>query len=116
MLTYFPDGHVVTALIRFDRLRGTEWSAQTERLLRPMPDYQLLFGTHDAGITTKLETLVISTPRPRDAAATTLVARTSLARPALRDFLAATTPVTWSASEVGCSASAPASCSPAISD
>jgi hypothetical protein len=101
LLTYFPAGHVVTALIRFDRLRGTEWSAQTERLLRPMPDYRLLFGAGDADIVGKLETLVISTPRPRDAAATTLVARTSLARAALRDFLAATTPVTWSTARGG---------------
>jgi hypothetical protein len=101
LLAYFPDGHVVTALIRFDRLRGTEWSAQTERLLRPMPDYQLLFGTRDAAITDKLETLVISTPRPRDAAGTTLVARTSLARPALRSFLGAAAPVTWSAARGG---------------
>jgi hypothetical protein len=101
LLAYFPDGHVVTALIRFDRLRGTEWSAQAERLLRPMPDYQLLFGAHDAAITDKLETLVISTPRPRDAASTTLVARTQLTRGALRGFLGATTPVTWSAARGG---------------
>ena len=101
LLSYFPQGHVVTALIRFDRLRGTEWSAQTERLLRPMPDYRLLFGRHDAAITDKLETLVISTPRPRDAAATTLVARTALGRAALRDFLGATSPVSWSAARGG---------------
>lgn len=97
LLSYFPDGHVVTALIRFDRLRGTEWAAQTERLLRPMPDYQLLFGARDADITGKLETLVISTPQPRDAAATTLVARTELSRPALRDALGHGSPVAWSA-------------------
>jgi hypothetical protein len=101
LLAYFPDGHVVTALIRFDRLRGTEWSAQAERLLRPLPDYRWLFGSRDANITDKLETLVISTPRPRDAAATTLVARTLLPRPALREFLAATTPVTWSVATGG---------------
>ena len=101
LLSYFPDGHVVTALIRFDRLRGTEWSAQTERLLRPLPDYRWLFGSREANLTDKLETLVISTPRPRDATATTLVARTALPRPALRDFLAATTPVSWSVATGG---------------
>jgi hypothetical protein len=101
LLAYFPDGHVVTALIRFDRLRGTEWAAQTERLLRPMPDYQILFGTHDAAIADKLEALVISTPRPRDAAATTLVARTTLTRAALRGFLGAAAPVTWSTARGG---------------
>jgi hypothetical protein len=101
LLGYFPPGHVVTALIRFDRLRGTEWAAQADRLLRPMPDYHLMFGTRDANLADKLETLVISSPRPRDASATTLVARTSLARPALRDFLAARTPVRWSAAQGG---------------
>ena len=101
LLVYFPKGHTVTALIRFDRLRGTEWAAPTERLLRPMPDYQILFGTADAQIANKLETLVISTPVPKDATATTLVARTKLSRAALRDFLGATNPVTWSASKGG---------------
>ena len=101
LLAYFPEGHVVTALIRFDRLRGTEWAAPTERLLRPLPDYRLLFGASAAGIADKLETLVISSPRPRDATATTLVARTTLARAELRRFLGAVTPVTWSAAKGG---------------
>lgn len=101
LLSYFPQGHVVTALIRFDRLRGTEWAGQTERLLRPMPDYQILFGPTDAQIATKLDTLVISSPSPRDATATTLVAHTHLARAALRDFLAGTSPVAWSAAKGG---------------
>ena len=101
LLAYFPKGHTVTALIRFDRLRGTEWLAQTERLLRPMPDYQILFGTKDAKIGEKIDTLVISTPRPKDATATTLVAHTALGRPALRAFLGVTTTITWSAARGG---------------
>jgi hypothetical protein len=101
LLAYFPEGHVTTALIRFDRLRGTEWAARTEQLLRPMPDYQLLFGARDADIIGKLETLVISTPRPRDAAATTLVGRTQLSRTALRDALGEGGPVAWSVARGG---------------
>jgi hypothetical protein len=101
LLGYFPKGHVVTAMIRFDRLRGTEWAVQTERLLRPMPDYQILFGPTDAQIANKLETLVISSPTPKDATATTLVARTKLPRAQLRAFLGATNPVTWSAAKGG---------------
>ncbi|HEU0035495.1 MAG TPA: hypothetical protein VFQ53_33020 [Kofleriaceae bacterium] len=101
LLAYFPAGHQVTALIRFDRLRGTEWAAQTERLLRPMPDYRVLFGPREAKIYDKLEMLVISTPRPRDATATTLVARSRLSRSALRDFLGATTQVAWSTAKGG---------------
>ena len=101
LISYFPKGHVVTALIRFDRLRGTEWSQQTERLLRPMPDYQILFGPNDAQIADKLDTLVISSPAPKDATATTLVAHTKLPRAALRDFLGKTNPVAWSAAKGG---------------
>lgn len=101
LLTYFPPGHVVTALIRFDRLRGTEWAPLTERLLRPMPDYRVLFGPTDANIADKLETLVISSPSPRDPRETTLVARTALGRADLRAFLGATTPVTWSTARGG---------------
>ncbi len=96
LLAYFPAGHVVTALIRFDRLRGTEWIAPVERLLRPMPDYLTLFGDKTAKIADKFDTLVISSPRPRDPAATTLVGRTALGRAGLRALLGATTPVKWS--------------------
>jgi hypothetical protein len=101
LLTYFPPGHVVTALIRFDRLRGTEWAPLTERLLRPMPDYRVLFGPTDAKIADKLDTLVISSPSPRDPRETTLVAHTALGRADLRAFLGATTPVTWSTARGG---------------
>jgi len=102
LLTYFPKGHIVTALIRFDRMRGTEWAAQTERLLRPMPDYQLLFGgSDDAKIVDKLEMLVISSPKPKEASATTLVARTVMSRSALRDFLGASSKVAWSSTRGG---------------
>jgi len=101
LLSYFPKGHVVTALIRFDRLRGTEWAKQTERLLRPMPDYQFLFGPTDAEIANKLDTLVISSPTPKDATATTLVARTKLDRAQLRTFLGAANPVAWSTAKGG---------------
>jgi hypothetical protein len=67
-----------------------------------MPDYHALFGARDATIGDKLDTLVISTPRPRDAAATTLVVHSSLARPQLRDVLTNTdTPITWSSTKGG---------------
>jgi hypothetical protein len=102
LLAYFPAGHQVTALIRFDRLRGTEWAVPTEKLFRPMPDYQALFGDRPAGVASKLDTLVISSPRPRDATATTLVVHTALSRPELRDFLAnRETPIAWSSVKGG---------------
>lgn len=97
LLSYFPPGHQVTALIRFDRLRGTEWAAPAEKLFKPMPDYQALFGDRPAGVADKLDTLVISSPRPRDATATSLVVHSALTRAELRDFLANTvTPIAWS--------------------
>jgi len=101
LLAYFPAGHVVTALIRFDRLRTTEWAVPTERLLRPMPDYLVLFGDQSAKLADKFDTLIISSPRPQDPAATTLVGRTAMGRVPLRDFLGATTRVTWSAAKGG---------------
>ena len=67
LLAYFPAGHTIGVLVRFDRLRGTEWALAAEELFRPMPDYQSLFGSRNAGIADKLDMLVISTPRPRDA-------------------------------------------------
>lgn len=101
LLAYFPKGHTTTVLIRFDRLRGTEWAAPTERLLRPMPDYRVLFGATDAKVAEKLDTIVISTPQANNALATTLVARTGLDRASLRGFLAAVNPVSWSAAKGG---------------
>jgi hypothetical protein len=100
LLAYFPPGHLVTALVRFDRLRGTEWAKPAEDLFRPMPDYRVLFGARDADLGDKLDTLVVSTPRPRDATATTLVAHTHMTRAEMRDFLGAN-PIAWSATRGG---------------
>jgi hypothetical protein len=102
LLAYFPAGHVVTVMLRLDRVRGTEWAAQAEKLIKPLPDYRALFGDGDVKLVDKFETLVISTPSPRDAAVTTLVARTTMARPALRAFLESpASPVVWSAGKGG---------------
>ncbi|MBP9086091.1 MAG: hypothetical protein KBG15_08230 [Kofleriaceae bacterium] len=97
LLTYFPKGHQVAALIRFDRLRNTRWQSAAEKLFAPMPDYQVLFGQQDAKISDRFDMLVISTPEPKDATATTLVGKTTLSRAALRAFLEQPeAPVTWS--------------------
>ncbi|HEY1558036.1 MAG TPA: hypothetical protein VGF94_24570 [Kofleriaceae bacterium] len=101
LLAYFPAGHVVSALVRFDRLRGTEWAAATERVLEPLPDYRALFGDKHTDVPGQLDMLVISTPRPRDATATTLVAHTTLARRQIRELLAGADPITWSTARGG---------------
>jgi hypothetical protein len=100
LLAYFPPGHLITALVRFDRLRGTEWAKPAEDLFRPLPDYQVLFGARDADLAGRLDTLVVSSPRPRDAAATTLVAHTAMSRAEMRAFLASS-PIAWSATRGG---------------
>lgn len=102
LLAYFPNGHLVTALVRFDRLRKTEWAKHAEALFRPMPDYRALFGDREVGMTDRFDTLVVSTPRPKDATATTLVVHTAQSRAQLRDFLdAPDAPIAWSATRAG---------------
>lgn len=101
LLAYFPKGQVVSALIRFDRLRDNEWGEPTEKILKPLPDYQSLFGSRDARIADRFDTLIIASPRPHDATATILVGKTSMTRVMLRDYLAKNTKVTWSASKGG---------------
>ena len=60
------------ALKSWAEVNGLAWQPEatlppvTERLLKPMPDYQVLFGASDAKIGDKLDTLVISTPAPKD--------------------------------------------------
>lgn len=102
LFAYLPPGQVVTALIRFDRLRGTEWAAAAEALLAPMPDYRALFAGRGAKISSKIDMLTISSARPRDATATTLVMKTHLSRGEVRSLLAnSATPIDWSAAGGG---------------
>jgi hypothetical protein len=101
LLSYFPDGHVVTVLVRFDRLRGTEWTTQIERVLRPLPDYGAMFGDKDARLADKLETIVISSPEPNDPRLTTVIGRTKLGRSALRELLGRAAPVKWTTTTGG---------------
>lgn len=102
LLAYFPPGHVVTVLVRFDRLRKTEWAEPATRLFQPMPDYRALFGGRAVALADQLDMLVISSPRPRDATATTLVGHTQLSRPQMRDFLAnPDAPIEWKAAKGG---------------
>ena len=50
LLAYFPPGHVVTALVRFDRLRGTEWAATGKvRLCLPDPAALVPLPPSDGG-------------------------------------------------------------------
>jgi hypothetical protein len=102
LLGYFPSGHVVSVLLRLDRVRGTEWSAATEKVLAPMPDYRALVGARDVHVADLFETLVVSSYDPRRVDATTLVARTAMPPAELRRFLdQPDAPVGWSVARGG---------------
>lgn len=95
---FFPHGHQVSVLVRLDRLRDTEWAPRVDAIFGPMPDYQSLVGDSGVKLTETFETLAISTPRPRDATATTLVVRGRATPAALRDLVdAPDAPVAWTA-------------------
>ena len=97
LLNYFPRGHVVTVMARLDRLRGTEWAEQIDNLIKPLPDYYSLAGNQDVRMSDGFDLLVISSPTPTDALATSVMVRTRMTPPEFRDFLdQPDAPVTWS--------------------
>lgn len=97
LLAYFPKGHLVTALVRFDRLRNTRWAEPSEAIFAPMPDYRALFGGGKPRLVERFDTLVISSPKPRDPTATILAGRSVMSRRELRElFERQGTPITWS--------------------
>ncbi len=87
LLSYFPPGEVITVLIRLDRFRDTQWAEPMQAILGPMPDYQAIVGTRQISMADLFDTLVISSPRPEDVTATTLVARYRQSAAYLRGFL-----------------------------
>ncbi|MBK9035886.1 MAG: hypothetical protein IPL61_32325 [Myxococcales bacterium] len=94
--TFFPAGHVVSVLVRLDRLRDTEWAPRVDSVFAPMPDYRSLVGGTGVALTDVFDTLAISTPEPSDAVATTLIVRARATPAALRDLLDADDgPVAW---------------------
>jgi hypothetical protein len=102
LLAYFPDGQVVTAMVRFDRIRGTQWQAPIDALFEPMPDHQMLIGGRDLSLADLFDTLVISSQHPTNPIATTLVVKHAVNRPRLRDVLdEPESPVAWSVAAGG---------------
>jgi hypothetical protein len=102
LLAYMPAGHVLTVLIRFDRLRDTPWQEPAEKLFQPMPDHLTLIGDRDLHLADLFDLLVISSPEPQNPRVTTLVAKSRINRASLRDLLdEPETPVTWRAAKGG---------------
>jgi len=87
LLAYLPQGEVVTLLLRLDRFRGTQWAQRMEAVVRPMPDYQAIVGGRNVLFSDLFDTLIISSPRPQDVAATTLVGRFRRSDARVRRFL-----------------------------
>jgi hypothetical protein len=87
LLAYMPEGELLTVLVRFDRLRDTEWAERTEAILAPMPDYRGLIGGRDIAISSFFDSLAISSPAPREVTATTLAGHTVLPATRLRSLL-----------------------------
>ena len=97
LLAYFPNNHVVTVLLRFDRLRGTEWAPVAQQVLAVMPDYGTLIADPDTDVADLLDLVAMSSPKPNDAAKTLLAVKAHVSAADLRDFLDEPgAPVTWS--------------------
>lgn len=97
LLAYFPDKHVVSVLLRFDRLRGTEWSAVAQQVLAVMPDFETLISDPDMIVADSFDLVAMSSPKASDATKTLLAVKANLTQPELRDFLDEPgAPVTWS--------------------
>ena len=102
LLSYFPAGEVITVLIRLDRIRPTQWAPTLQAIIAPMPDFQSLVGSRKIAMADLFDTLVISSSRPQDVVATTLVARYRQSPAGLRRFLdRSDAPVRWSAARGG---------------
>ncbi len=87
LLAYFPPGEVITVLLRLDRFRATPWAQRMEAVVRPMPDYQAIVGSRNVLFSDLFDTLIITSPRPQDLAATTLVGRYASSDAKVRRFL-----------------------------
>jgi len=96
LLAYFPKNHIVTVLIRFDRLRGTEWAKVAQDVLSVMPDFTTLVADPSAVVADKIDLIAVSTPKPRDVRSTLIAIKPAMPMKDLRTFLDAPgAPVTW---------------------
>lgn len=96
LLGQFPEGHVVSVLMRFDRLRGTEWAPVAQAILKAMPDYRTLV-TGDLVLADGFDLVAVSSPDPTRVTRTLLAVKAAMPQPELRDRLDEPgAPVTWS--------------------
>ena len=84
---YGPRGSRLTALLRLDRLRGTDYAAPVDALLTRLPDRRDLLEGTGLDLFDAFDALLIATPHPLDPSVTFLAARHHLDEGALRAAL-----------------------------
>ena len=98
----FPSEQPLAVLLRFDRLRGTEWAAAAEALLQPLPDYEIFIGKRDVALSDLFESITIASTDPNDVIATTLVGHSARRPDEIRELLDHPgAPVKWIAARGG---------------
>jgi hypothetical protein len=84
---YGPRGSRLTALLRLDRLRGSDYAAPIDALLMRLPDRRDLLEGTGIDLFEAFDALLIATPHPLDPSVTFLAARHHLDEAALRAAL-----------------------------
>ncbi len=85
---YGPKGSRLTALLRLDRLRGTDYAAPVDALLMRLPDRRDLLEGTGLDLFGAFDALLIATPHPLDPSVTFLAVRHHIDEVALRAALA----------------------------
>src|ERR1700690_2769550 len=84
---YGPRGSRLTALLRLDRLRGTDYAAPVDAVLMRLPDRRDLLEGTGLDLFDAFDALLIATPHPLDPSVTFLAARHHVDEVALRAAL-----------------------------
>jgi hypothetical protein len=84
---YGPRGSRLTALLRLDRLRGTDYAAAVDALLMRLPDRRDLLEGTGLDLFGAFDALLIATPHPLDPSVTFLAVRHHVEESALRAAL-----------------------------
>jgi hypothetical protein len=84
---YGPEGSRFTVLLRLDRLRGTDYQAPLDALLKHVPDRRELLTGTGLDLFADFDAVLMATPNPRDPSVTFLAVRHHLDPAAFRGAL-----------------------------
>jgi hypothetical protein len=90
-----PGEPTVSVVVRLDRLRDTIWAERTEAIVSPMPDYRAVVADDAGSFFDHFDTLIMSSPRPRDVTATLVAARIRHSPEQARAFLDRAARIAW---------------------